>query len=321
MISNSNMSLEPDSIKWLVSRFKDNVKFDEPMARHTYFKVGGPADAFIAPESIEDLTQIVIWTQQTGIALLIIGGGTNLLVRDDGIRGIVLVLARCSKKISKKVDQNQEVIIAAPAGKKLHDLCSFAIKNGLGGMNFAMGIPGTVGGAITMNAGTSLGSTGDVLEDVLIMHPDGKTKRINRREIDFSYRNISFGKEIKTDQGRPIILEGSFRLYPVDASILKEEAEEILKVRRKKQPVNFPSAGSFFKNPGQGKAAGRLIEQAGLKGKKIGGAQVSEKHANFIVNTGGASASDILELMAFIQKTVFNTFNIELEPEVKIVGS
>ncbi|NNL41168.1 MAG: UDP-N-acetylmuramate dehydrogenase [Desulfobacterales bacterium] len=315
------MSLEPDSIKWLASRFKDTVKFDEPMARHTYFKVGGPADAFIAPECIEDLTQIVIWTQQTGIALLIIGGGTNLLVRDDGIRGIVLVLARCSKKISKKVDQNQEVIIAAPAGKKLHDLCSFAIKNGLGGMNFAMGIPGTVGGAITMNAGTSLGSTGDVLEDVLIMHPDGKTKRINRREIDFSYRNISFGKEIKTDQGRPIILEGSFRLYPVDASILKEEAEEILKVRRKKQPVNFPSAGSFFKNPGQGKAAGRLIEQAGLKGKKIGGAQVSEKHANFIVNTGGASASDILELMAFIQKTVFNTFNIELEPEVKIVGS
>ncbi|MBT8373674.1 MAG: FAD-binding protein, partial [Deltaproteobacteria bacterium] len=169
------MSLEPDSIKWLASRFKDTVKFDEPMARHTYFKVGGPADAFIAPECIEDLTQIVIWTQQTGIALLIIGGGTNLLVRDDGIRGIVLVLARCSKKISKKVDQNQEVIIAAPAGKKLHDLCSFAIKNGLGGMNFAVGIPGTVGGAITMNAGTSLGSTGDVLEDVLIMHPDGKT--------------------------------------------------------------------------------------------------------------------------------------------------
>ncbi|NNK86191.1 MAG: UDP-N-acetylmuramate dehydrogenase [Desulfobacterales bacterium] len=315
------MSLEPDSIKWLASRFKDTVKFDEPMARHTYFKVGGPADAFIAPECIEDLTQIVIWTQQTGIALLIIGGGTNLLVRDDGIRGIVLVLARCSKKISKKVDQNQEVIIAAPAGKKLHDLCSFAIKNGLGGMNFAMGIPGTVGGAITMNAGTSLGSTGDVLEDVLIMHPDGKTKRINRCEIDFSYRNISFGKEIKTDQDRPIILEGSFRLYPVDAAMLKEEAQEILKVRRKKQPVNFPSAGSFFKNPGQGKAAGRLIEQAGLKGKKIGGAQVSEKHANFIVNTGGASASDILELMAFIQKTVFNTFNIELEPEVKIVGS
>lgn len=315
------MSLEPDSIKWLASRFKDNVKFDEPMARHTYFKVGGPADAFIAPESTEDLTQIVIWTQKTGIALLIIGDGTNLLVRDDGIRGIVLVLAKCTKKISKKADKNQEVIIVAPAGKKLHELCSFAIKNGLGGMNFAVGIPGTVGGAITMNAGTSVGSTGDVLEDVLIMHPDGKTKRINRREIDFSYRNISFGKEINTDQDRPIILEGSFRLYPADAAMLKEEAEEILKVRRKKQPINFPSAGSFFKNPEQGKAAGRLIEQAGLKGKKIGGAQVSEKHANFIINTGGASASDILELMAFIQKTVFNTFNIELEPEVKIVGS
>ena len=315
------MSLEPDSIKWLASRFKDNVKFDEPMSRHTYFKVGGPADAFIAPESIEDLTQMVIWTQKTGIALLIIGDGTNLLVRDDGIRGIVLILAKCTKKISKKADKNREVIIIAPAGAKLHDLCSFAIKTGLGGMNYAMGIPVTVGGAITMNAGTSIGSTGNVLEDVLIMLPDGKIQRINKSEIDFSYRNISFGKEINTYQGRPIILEGSFRLYPVDAARLKEEVEQILKERRKKQPVNFPSAGSFFKNPKQGKAAGRLIEQAGLKGKKIGGAQVSEKHANFIINTGGASASDILELMAFVQKTVFKTFNITLEPEVKIVGS
>ena len=253
--------------------------------------------------------------------MLVIGDGTNLLVKDNGIRGIVVVLAKYTKKFSKKTEKNREVIITAPAGTKLYELCSFAIKSGLGGMNYAVGIPGTVGGAITMNAGTAHGSTEDVLEDVLIMLPDGKTKRINKSEINFSYRNLSFGKDIKIYQGRPIILEGSFRLYPFDAATLKKEAEEILRIRNKKQPVSFPSAGSFFKNPEQGKAAGRLIEKAGLKGKKIGGAQVSEKHANFIINTGGASASDILGLMEFIQETVFKTFNIKLEPEVKIVGS
>lgn len=315
------MPLESDSIKWLTSRFKDSVKFDEPMSRHTHFKVGGPADAFVAPESREDLIQLVTWTDSKGIPLLIIGNGTNLLVKDNGIRGIVVVLAKCSNKISKKDENNREILITAPAGAKLQELCSFAIKSGIGGMNYAVGIPGTVGGAITMNAGTALGSTEDVLDDVLIMLPDGKTERIKKSEIDFSYRNLSFGKKINIYKGRPVILEGSFRLFSSDAATLKEEAEKILSMRRKKQPVSFPSAGSFFKNPVQGKAAGRLIEKAGLKGKKIGGAQVSEKHANFIINTGGASASDILALMEFVQETVFKTFNIKLEPEVKIVGS
>ena len=291
------------------------------MSRHTHFKVGGSADAFIAPESIEDLAQLVIWTGSKGIPFLIIGDGTNLLVKDNGVRGIVVVLAKCSKKISKKAQKNREIIITAPAGAKLQELCSFAIKNGLGGMNYAVGIPGTVGGAINMNAGTAHGSTENVLNDVLIMLPDGQNKRIEKSAIDFSYRNLSFRKNNNIYKGLPIILEGSFRLYPFDAATLKEEAEEILKMRRKKQPVSFPSAGSFFKNPEHGKAAGRLIEKAGLKGKKIGEAQVSEKHANFIINTGGASASDILGLMEFVQETVFKTFNIELEPEVKIVGS
>ena len=315
------MPIDTDSKKWLASRFKGSVKFDEPMSNHTHFKVGGPADAFIAPESRDDLIQLAVWSAKKGIPLFIIGAGTNLLVKDSGIRGIVVVLTKCSEKISKKVENTREVIITAPAGIKLQELCSFAIKSGLGGMNYAIGIPGTVGGAITMNAGTTYGATSDVLDNVLIMLPAGKTKRIIKSEMDFSYRNISFGKDIKTHQGRPVILEGSFHLYPFDAAILKKEAEEILRIRKRKQPVTLPSAGSFFKNPGQGKAAGRLIEKAGLKGKKIGGAQVSEKHANFIINTGGASASDILKLMVFIQETVFKTFNIELEPEVIIVES
>jgi len=218
------MPLNTDSIKWLTSCFKDSVKFDEPMSRHTHFKVGGPADALIAPKSREDLAQLVVWTRRTDIPLLIIGDGTNLLVKDNGIRGIVVVLAKCSKKISKKAENNREVIITSAAGAKLQELCSFAIKSGLGGMNYAVGIPGTVGGAITMNAGTAHGSTEDVLEDVLIMLPDGKTKRINKGEIDFSYRNISFGKDIKTHQGRPIILEGSFGLYSFDAAFPVQEA-------------------------------------------------------------------------------------------------
>ncbi|MBW1821538.1 MAG: UDP-N-acetylmuramate dehydrogenase, partial [Deltaproteobacteria bacterium] len=275
------MPLDTDSKKWLKSRFKDSAKFDEPMSRHTHLMVGGPADVFIAPESREGLTQLVIWTDNKGIPLLIIGNGTNLLVKDNGIRGIVVVLAKCPKKISKKAEKSREVIITAPAGAKLQELCSFAIKNGLRGMNYAVGIPGTVGGAITMNAGTAHGSTEGVLDDVLIMLPDGQNKRIKKTEIDFSYRNLSFRKNINIYKGRHIILEGSFRLYPFDAATLRKEAEEILKMRSKKQPVSVPSAGSFFKNPEHGKAAGRLIEKAGLKGKKIGGAQVSEKHANF----------------------------------------
>ena len=315
------MSLDTDSIKWLKSRFKDSVKFDEPMSRHTHFKVGGPADAFIAPESREDLIQLVTWLDRKGLPLYIIGDGTNLLVKDNGIRGIVIVLTKCPKKISKQSENNREALITVPAGAKLQELCSFAIKSGLGGMNYAMGIPGTVGGAITMNAGTAHGSTADVLDDVLIMLRDGQNRKIKKSEIDFSYRKLSFGKDINIFKDRPIVLEGSFRLFHSDAEKLKEEAEKILSMRRKKQPVSFPSAGSFFKNPLHGKSAGRLIEKAGIKGKKIGGAQVSEKHANFIINTGNASASDILELMEFVQETVFNTFNIELEPEVKIVGS
>jgi UDP-N-acetylmuramate dehydrogenase len=315
------MPLESDSIKWLKNHFKDNVKFDEPMSKHTHFKVGGPAEAFIAPESREDLIQLVTWADRKGIPLLIIGNGSNLLVKDSGIRGIVVVLAKCPNKISIKAKKNREVFVTAPAGAKLLELCSFAIKSGLGGMSYAIGIPGTVGGAITMNAGTARGSTGDVIDNVLILLPNGKTERIKKTDLDFSYRNLSFRKNTNVCKGPTILLEGSFRLYPFDASILKEEAEAILRMRNKKQPVSFPSAGSFFKNPKHGKAAGRLIELAGLKGKKIGGAQVSEKHANFIINTGGASASDILGLMEFVKESVFKTFNIDLEPEVKIVGS
>ncbi|MDY6790946.1 MAG: UDP-N-acetylmuramate dehydrogenase [Thermodesulfobacteriota bacterium] len=315
------MPLESDAINWLASRFKDRAKFDEPMSRHTHFKVGGPADAFVAPENREDLAQLVVWAGSKGIPWLIVGDGTNLLVKDHGIRGIVVVLTKCTEKISKKAENKREVFITAPAGVKLQELCSFAIKRGLGGMKYAVGIPGSVGGAISMNAGTAYGSTADVLDDVLIMLPDGQTRGINKIEIDFSYRNLSFRKNIGTDKDRAIILEGSFRLYPFDSATLEKEAQEILRMRKKKQPINLPSAGSFFKNPPQGKSAGRLIEQAGLKGKIIGGAQVSPKHANFIINTERASASDILRLMEFVQQTVFKTFNIELEPEVKIVGS
>jgi len=316
------MSLDPDSKKWLASRFKDSVKFDEPMARNTHFKVGGPADAFIAPESRDDLTELVRWAGRKGLDCLIIGDGTNLLVKDKGIRGIVIVLTKCLKKISKKVSKNKEVIVAAMAGAKLRELCSFAIKESLGGMNFAVGIPGTVGGGIMMNAGTSRGSMEDVLDAVEIMLPDGQTKKIKKEKIYFTYRGLSFGREItKPHKDRAIILVGRFSLYPSDPVRLKKEAEETLKMRNKAQPTSFPSAGSFFKNPESGKTAGQLIEQAGLKGKKIGGACVSEKHANFIINTGNASASDILSLMEFVQETVSKTFNIGLEAEVKIVGS
>ena len=186
-------------------------------------------------------------------------------------------------------------------------------------MNFALGIPGTVGGAIRMNAGTASGAMGDVLESLTILSQNGEKKIIRHDQLDISYRNLAypeggeFGKEI-------VILEGCFKLQPSDSKILKEQASEIIKLRHSRQPTRLPSAGCFFKNPCFEKSAGQLIDMAGFKGQSIGGAQVSEKHANFIINRGKASASDILALANMIQEKVHRIFDVMLEPEVKIVG-
>ncbi|MEW6672893.1 MAG: UDP-N-acetylmuramate dehydrogenase [Thermodesulfobacteriota bacterium] len=315
------MVLDATCRKWLQDRFGKDVRFDEPMSRHTSLKVGGPADAFVTPAALEDLQTLIRWSRQAKLPFLVIGGGTNLLVKDAGIAGIVVALTKCLNQISKTGSRGGGVTVRAMAGARLHKLCAFAIAAGLKGMNFALGIPGTVGGAIMMNAGTSHGWMQDVLEEITLLAPAGETRTVAKERLDFSYRKLSLkNTNANGGPGYPIVIDGLFYLQPSDGAKLRQEADEILNRRRATQPTHLPSAGCFFKNPASGKSAGELIDLAGLKGKKIGGALISPQHANFIVNSGGASAGDMLALMETARNTVLKLFNIELEPEVKIVG-
>jgi len=315
------MLLDQDSRNRLKNMLGKCVAFDEPMSKHTYFRVGGPAEAFIVPESIEQLAEITSWSGNNGIPYIVIGDGSNLLVKDNGIPGIVILLTKCLSGIVCSGKETEPILVTAMAGVRTHTLCRFAIREGLSGINFALGIPGTVGGAIIMNAGTSHGSISDILDSVNVMISSGAMLKITTDEMTFSYRKLSWNK-LLTDRGKgePIIIDGCFRLHRSDPAMLKKEAGRILKKRQENQPAEMHSAGCFFKNPPAGKTAGQLIDMAGLKGIKIGGAEISAKHANFIVNSGKATASDILELMRLAQKKVFDKFNINLEPEVKIVG-
>jgi len=315
------MSIDKDSINWLNNLFGSCIKFGEPMSRHTYFRVGGPAEAFICPDNTEKLKELLRWAGDKKIPYTVMGDGSNLVVRDKGIPGIVIVLTKCLNRISRSGGNGESVLIEAMAGVRTQTFCRYAIEEGLSGLNFALGIPGTVGGAIMMNAGTSSGSISDVLDSVNVMLSSGTMLRIKREELDFSYRKLSWNKIITgSHREEPIIINGCFRLFQSDPVELKKEARTILKKRRDNQPIGTASAGCFFKNPPSGKTAGQLIDMAGLKGTRIGGAEVSARHANFIVNTGAASASDILGLMQLVQETVFKKLNIRLEPEVKIVG-
>ncbi len=316
------MPLDSDSIKWLKSRFGNTVKFDEPMSKHTSLRVGGPAQAFVAPENIEALKDLVTWSWQRKIPYLILGNGTNLLVKDRGITGVVIVLTQCLNTISQTDRNTHGIIITAMAGARMKTLCSFALKRGLEGMNFALGIPGSVGGGIMMNAGTSYGSMEDVLESINILLPAGEIRNINKQNLNFAYRKLSWNKEnIEGHPGQQVVLDGCFRLKPSDPEKLKKEAKKILETRWQRQPKGLPSAGCFFKNPVSGKTAGELIEMAGLKGKSMGGAKISSKHANFILNCHKACAADFLKLMELVEETVLKKFNVNLEREVKVVGS
>ncbi len=299
---------------WLKKRFQQNVKFNEPMANHTSLKVGGPADIFVAPSKIDDIKELIKKAGENNLPWLVIGGGTNLLVKEKGIHGIVITMANIRQKIQMTATKTNAVDVTALAGTRLSTLCRFAIDNGLSGMNFALGIPGTLGGAICMNAGTKKGTMSDVVTGVNMLDPSGEIKERSKKNLGFSYRKLAIN-----GIDMPIILEGSFTLSKGDSIKIKKEADTILDLRKKNQPTTA-SAGCFFKNPSPSKPAGKLIDLAGLKGKQIGGARISEKHANFIINTGHATSDDILRLMECVQEKIFKQFNLTLDPEVKIVG-
>ena len=280
---------------------------NEPMSRHTTFRVGGPADVLFLPESEEQLIRALSIAREAGVNCVVIGNGSNLVVRDGGIRGLVIALGEGMAAIVRTGDT-----LTAGAGASLARVSAYAQASGLAGLEFASGIPGTVGGGVYMNAGAYGGELGAAVDEVRIW--DGAViKTVPGRDMAFSYRSTRAMAE------KWIILGASFRLQKGDPEKIDAAMRDFAARRKEKQPLNYPSAGSFFKRP-EGNFAGALIEKAGLKGKSVGGAQVSEKHAGFLINTGGAAAKDFLQLMELVQKTVQKGSCVLVEPEVRIVG-
>lgn len=315
------MTLNRAARAWLTENFGPDVRYDEPMRRHTSFRVGGPAEALVRPRSKDDLVRLVCWAAEKDLACMPLGAGSNILVRETGIKGIVIGLDSCLTGIAEKTPDAVAANVTAGAGAKLAGLCAYALKQGLQGLNFAIGIPGTVGGSIRVNAGTRAGSMANVVESISLLLPNGALRHLEKTEVVFSYRKLEWPKDAAFEtKGEPIILEATLRLERGDKHDLKNEAEQIMRQRKKQQPWTQASAGCIFKNPGGKRSAGQLIDTAGLKGKRIGDAEVSTQHANFIINRGRATADDVLALMELVRSTVFRCHRIQLETEVKIVG-
>lgn len=281
----------------------------ELMSRHTTFQIGGPADRFITVETLPQLKGLVKALGQEGLPFLLLGKGSNLLVGDRGFRGAVLLLSGDFKK----VEQREEGLLRAGAGASLASVCAFARERGLSGLEFAWGIPGSAGGAAYMDAGAYGGEMKDVVERVCHLTPQGEEGSARGEELQFSYRRSRY------TGGREIITFVEYRLQPGDPAQIAAKMEELMARRKEKQPYDMPSAGSVFKRP-QGAFAAALIEECGLKGRRVGGAQVSEKHAGFIVNTGGATCADVLALIRQIQEEVYEKRGIRLETEVRVTG-
>jgi len=277
------------------------------MAKHNSFKVGGTADVYVSPASLEELICVVIECRARSVPFIILGHGSNVLVPDQGLRGVVIQLYPYFSQVY--VD---ETSLYAQAGTLLSAAATKACSVGLSGMEFAAGIPGTVGGAVCMNAGAYGPEIKDICETVTLLMPDNTITIVPAKNMDFGYRYSN------VQENGAIVVSATFALSPGDSEVIRAETEELNSRRRISQPLEYPSAGSTFKRP-EGYYAGKLIEDCGLKGYSIGGAQVSEKHAGFVINTGNATAEDIFAIIAHIQETVFEQFGVKLEPEVKIL--
>lgn len=286
-----------------------DVEYDASMCKYTSFKAGGKASLLITPDSIPSLREIIIACKNNGIEYYILGNGSNVLVRDSGIDGAVIRLGSDISKITL-LDENT---ILAEAGASLKSICMFALEHSLSGLEFAYGIPGTLGGAVYMNAGAYGGEMKDVLYSVSHIDSDGEFGEKSKEELNLSYRH-----SVYTENGF-VITAAVLKLQKGNYDDIKAKMNELLSKRKEKQPIEFPSAGSTFKRP-EGYFAGALIEGCNLKGKSMGGAQVSEKHAGFIINKNKATASDILDLIQFVQDEVLEKYGVHLETEVKIIG-
>ena len=283
-------------------------KRQEPMKNHTTFRIGGPAEYFISPKSIGEIQTIAALCREYGVPCEIIGNGSNLLVSDKGIEGVVLKLGSDFSKV-----EQDGTLLKAQAGVLLTVLAKRAAQAGLTGMEFAAGIPGTLGGAITMNAGAYGGEMVQIIERVTLLTKEGNLITLSGEEMQFGYRKSIVMKK------QYIVLEAEIRLKEGDIALIEASMAEFNKRRREKQPLEFPSAGSTFKRP-EGYFAGKLIMDAGLAGFQCKGAQVSKKHCGFVINTGNATAEDVRTLIKEVQRIVYEKTGVKLEPEVRYLG-
>lgn len=280
---------------------------NEPLNKYTFTKTGGPADFLAFPKSVTEVKALLEECRKNNLPWMVLGNASNLIVRDGGIRGLVIMLEKLNHI---EVKGNQ---ITSQAGAKLIDTTYVALEHHLTGFEFACGIPGSIGGAIFMNAGAYGGEIKDVFVSCEVLYPDGQIKTLSAKEMAFSYRHSAIQKQ------HCIVLSATFALQAGNYAEIKAKMDELTHLRASKQPLEYPSCGSVFKRP-VGHYTGPLIEQAGLKGMTIGGAQVSEKHAGFIVNINHATATDYVNLIQYIQKVIKEKFDVTLETEVRIIG-
>ncbi len=285
-----------------------NVKLAEPMCKHTTFRIGGPAQAFVTPQTTEELGQIVLLCNAEKTPFFMLGHGSNLLVGDGGMEGVVIQLYNnySNFMIEGTTVKAQAGIMLCKLGQEIKDA-------GLTGFEFAAGIPGTLGGAIMMNAGAYGGEMKDIVSSVQLMDLNGNLFEKSGEEMEFAYRHSI------VEEQHYIVLGAVLELQHGDRNAIADRMEELAVARKTKQPLEFPSAGSTFKRP-EGYFAGKLIMDAGLQGYQVGGAQVSEKHCGFVVNKGNATAADVIQLITDVKQKVYDRFQVELEPEVKMVG-
>ena len=287
---------------------QDRILMEEPMKKHTTFRLGGPADFFLCPSDVNQIPEIIHICREEGVPWFVLGNGSNLLVSDQGYRGVVIQIYKNMNQITVEGTR-----IYAQAGALLSAVSKKAMEAGLTGMEFASGIPGTLGGAAVMNAGAYGGEMKDILVSVTVLTDEGEQKVLKAEELNLGYRT-----SIIKERGY-IVLDGVLQLQAGNRDAIKTRMEELKVQRVTKQPLEYPSAGSTFKRP-EGYFAGKLIEDAGLRGYRVGGAQVSEKHCGFVINTGDATTSDVVQLIHNVQNIIWNKFKVKLEPEVKFLG-
>ena len=300
--------IPPAASEALQQALGERIQFDQPVSRHVALRIGGKADAIATPKDVAELSELLRVCAEHSLATLALGGGFNTLALDGGIDGVVVRTARL-RKISLETKDR----VRAEAGVSHRQLTSFCIERGLAGLEFAAGIPGTIGGWVAMNAGVPGREMVDVVCEIEVVTAAEGLLRMDAAKLDFQYRELG---------GLPaggVITSVSFSLTASDSDAVRSDVDRLLAKRAQSQPLDVPSCGSVFKNP-EGDYAGRLIEAAGLKGRRAGGAQISEMHANFIANTGGATAADVLSLIRHAQEVVHERSGVRLSPEVRIVG-